>query len=596
MALVIQDGLVEATALERAEEFLASLDEYPDVYHGRGIVICGGGLTYFTNAWVNISLLRHLGCRLPIQLWYLGRGELDERMEELVAPLGVECIDATAQRVLHPARILNGWEVKPYAILHCPFREVLLLDADNCAVSDPEALFRTWEYRDLGALFWPDLGRLDASHASWSIFGVPYRDEPEIESGQIVVNKETCWKALCLTKHYNDFSDFYYRYVHGDKETFHLAFRKAGQPYAMPSRSTRFERGVFFQADFAGQTVFQHRNGAKWTLHGTNPFIPECRFEAECHGFVEALRVAWDGQIGRPRRTPLPEDLGALRHELASRIHRFSRGGTHRVMSFRSDGHLGLGATTEENTWKVFLSDRGVALEIGTRDHATCVLLRQQTGWRSAAGSDALVPIPRKVAASRRPPLSLTEFVEKVQLYAGRFAWHQYALARDLGSDLALVLGPVDSAAALTIARGLSDSGRGPVVLIDTERDDLDGESLSRRWCELFGLEDAIRYLDMDLARALPIVRDLARDRRIRLLVLDGVSRHPDTPADFAEYLALVDPGAVGLVRDRGSREWRLAALDLEAAATLWTRAGIGLMPEDGADGADRVPRSQVRP
>ena len=110
---------------------------------------------------------------------------------------------------------------------------VLLLDADNFAAVDPQYLFDTPEYRETGAIFWPDIGRIVRASPAWSVFGVPYRDEPEFETGQILVDKAKCWKALCLTKYYNDYSDFYYQYVYGDKETFHFAFHRVGQPYAM---------------------------------------------------------------------------------------------------------------------------------------------------------------------------------------------------------------------------------------------------------------------------------------------------------------------------------------------------------------------------
>ena len=56
--------------------------------HGRGIVICAGGVRLFTNAWVCIQMLRRVGCRLPIELWHIGREELDEEMSEILAGLG----------------------------------------------------------------------------------------------------------------------------------------------------------------------------------------------------------------------------------------------------------------------------------------------------------------------------------------------------------------------------------------------------------------------------------------------------------------------------------------------------------------------------
>src|ERR1043165_7848826 len=93
------------------EKFVQTLPAYPGKFEGQGIVICGGGLQYFTNAWVCINVLRELGCTLPIQLWYLGEAEMDRQMKLLVKPLGIECVDAMKVRKRHPARRLRGWGV-----------------------------------------------------------------------------------------------------------------------------------------------------------------------------------------------------------------------------------------------------------------------------------------------------------------------------------------------------------------------------------------------------------------------------------------------------------------------------------------------------
>ena len=285
--------LNSGNARSAAEQFIKRIPSYPAGFEGRGIVICGGGTRYFTNAWICINMLRHLGCHLPIQLWYLGRNELDKRMESWLEPLGVECVDGLEVRKQHPARILNGWEIKPYSIIHSSFKEVLYLDADNVPIVNPEFLFETWHYKEAGALFWPDFGRLKATRSIWKVCGVVYRDEPEFESGQIVVNKQKCWHALCLTMWYNDQSDFFYQHIHGDKETFHMAFRKLNQPYAMPARPIHPLRGTMCQHDFDGRRIFQHRNLVKWDLFGKNKHVEGFRFEAECRGFLEELRRKW---------------------------------------------------------------------------------------------------------------------------------------------------------------------------------------------------------------------------------------------------------------------------------------------------------------
>src|SRR5439155_3065887 len=46
------------------ESFVKTLPEYPGSCEGRGIVICGGGVKYFSNAWVYLRILRILCCSL----------------------------------------------------------------------------------------------------------------------------------------------------------------------------------------------------------------------------------------------------------------------------------------------------------------------------------------------------------------------------------------------------------------------------------------------------------------------------------------------------------------------------------------------------
>ncbi|MGH7967356.1 MAG: hypothetical protein ACREIC_01375, partial [Limisphaerales bacterium] len=99
------------------EEFITRIPAYSGRFKGRGIVICGGGVRYFTAAWVCIRMLRQLGCSLPIELWYRNDKELDEGMKALVAPFGVECINAAKVRRQFPAKIQHRWGLKPYAIL-----------------------------------------------------------------------------------------------------------------------------------------------------------------------------------------------------------------------------------------------------------------------------------------------------------------------------------------------------------------------------------------------------------------------------------------------------------------------------------------------
>ena len=281
---------------------------YEGGFAGRGITVCAGGYLYFTNAWVLIRMLRKLGCRLPVQFWYYGEEEMDGRMRKLVEPYGVECVDARKVAAERGVKISAGWPLKPFSILHSPFEEVLALDADNFPIRDPEYLFEENAYLETGAIFWPDVGRTPPEKAIWKTMGVPFRNEPEFESGQIVVNKALCWEPLNLAMWMNEEgrAEVFYKLVWGDKDTFRFAWHKFGFPFAMTPVPVQMLSvvggpccsGVMCQHDLDGERIFQHRNLLKWQLFGENPWVPGYLFEGECREFLAELRGKWNGRIG----------------------------------------------------------------------------------------------------------------------------------------------------------------------------------------------------------------------------------------------------------------------------------------------------------
>lgn len=282
--------LTEHTARAAADEFVRNIAPYPaSRFAGRGIVICGGGAKYLPCAWVCIGMLRQLGCQLPIELWQLRRSEADARLNDAFEELGVRQICAAEVRLAHPVRYLGGWELKAYSLLHSAFEEVLSLDADNVPVRDPTSLFDAPEFAATGAVFWPDYGRLGPERDIWRVCEVPYRDEPEFESGQMLIDKRQSWRPLQLAMHLNEHSDFYYRHIHGDKETFHMAWRMLGAEYAMVPHPIEPLPGTMCQHDFKGRRLFQHRNMAKWTLNGQNPRVEGFEREEECLTFLREL-------------------------------------------------------------------------------------------------------------------------------------------------------------------------------------------------------------------------------------------------------------------------------------------------------------------
>lgn len=296
--------------LQCSLDVMSNPGRYPEErFKGRGIVICAGGHRYTTCAYVLIRRLRDLGCNLPIEVWYLGKREMDEKSIALFTPYNVRCVDAYEVRRQFPARTLNGWELNPYSMINSSFEEFLFLDADNYPLKNPEYLFDCQEYKDKGAIFWPDYLRLSRDRLIWYACNVEYKDEPEFESGQVLVNKRRCWRELMLTMYMNENSDYYYRLVHGDKETYHMAWRMCGTPYHMinrpilkvPQNGGSIAMG---QHDPNGELLFLHRNMDKWNYSGVNVRVAGFVDEAKAFEYIEQLRGIWDGQISKPVLNP----------------------------------------------------------------------------------------------------------------------------------------------------------------------------------------------------------------------------------------------------------------------------------------------------
>lgn len=357
----------------------------PFAFSGRGVVICGGGIRYFTCAWVCINILRKLGCTLPVEVWHFGKAEMSREMQALLAPLNAVAIDALEFRKKYPVRILNGWELKPYAIIHSSFEEVLFLDADNVPVVNPEFLFETPQYKETGAIFWPDFENLTKDNPIWEICGADYRDEPEVESGQLLIDKNRCWRALNIALHLNEYSDFYYRLIYGDKDTFHMAWRSLGQPFSMTEYPLYPIEDTRCHFDFEGRRVFQHRNTDKWSLQHPNKRIEGFELEEECFEFLEQLRKVWDQRIPFFEIEDKSENEKEAISLLESIPYTYRRVGyDQRTMRFEPEGIIGEGAEGCERFWDITQKKEGICLGIyGEGRDLTCELrLHDDEIWR----------------------------------------------------------------------------------------------------------------------------------------------------------------------------------------------------------------------
>lgn len=384
--------------IQLLEDEIKAISHVPDFSEGRGIVVCVNAKSgwssgkdlphgYLPGAWVLVKELRRLGCQLPVVFAYLGPLEWDPMLTKMVEPLGVTCMDLRQEEQKDPMRILAGWETKVFAILRAPFREVLFIDADNVPVQDPTFLFDSLEYQHHGSIFWPDLRPHDRPEwlppVVWKNLGMEYRDEVDFESGQLLIDKYKCWKELNVCRFLNEHSDYYYRFIFGDKSTFHLAWAKLRRSYAMPSTAAGWSDRAILQHDFSSRLIFQHACQDKPSLqgYGGRGYLIN---QDQCDSHLDDLRGRWSGQLWH-QALPDKQDRNLTQAMIGKDFSYQRMGfGPPRLMRFWPDERIGVGHDKCEDGWNVFSCQGESILVIRHRDgQVTALLTLCQDGiWR----------------------------------------------------------------------------------------------------------------------------------------------------------------------------------------------------------------------
>ena len=400
---------MDAVTIENSAQRLAirrqNLRPMPgNAFAGRGIVICAGGPRIFTNAYVLIHVLRHhLNCRLPIEVWHFGPAELSPRMAELLRALEAQPIDANAAMRLQPPLLSHPWQLKPYAIKWSQFQEVLYLDADQLPVRNPAEVFAWPQYRETGAVFWPDIIDLRADNPVWQICNLAPRRTISIESGQLLIDKERHWESLDLALALNEEAQCLYQFIHGDKDTFLLGAMMSGATYALiPGRPRSDVPWCLYQCDFEGRILFQHRTGAKWNYAGPQLELPQFSHREACELALRELRRKWNGRVFQA--APLRQELQELEDRLTGRSFRLSRPGESDViLQLLAGGEIKAPPAMQPANWHCDERADGPALILSLGDLAPLRLKSSPRGvW--VAGEVLLLPED----AERRPGIHAT--------------------------------------------------------------------------------------------------------------------------------------------------------------------------------------------
>ncbi|MEO9874670.1 MAG: hypothetical protein ABJM26_13355 [Anderseniella sp.] len=380
-------------------------DEYGDgCCRGNGIVICAGGAVMLANSYVLVRVLRDIHkSELPIEIWHLGPAEMPEFLARIFVRMGCVVKDALSVSQSEGLKICDGWQLKVFALRHSSFEQVILLDADQVPLRDPVALFEWPEYRDTGAVFWPDVVDIASDNPIWNMLDLQQDQVRSWESGQMCINKKMHWRTICLVLAINERADTFYRFVYGDKDTFLLAWKMTGSSFALvphlPFQSERF----LVQRDFEGKPVFQHHTNCKWSVTKPNENLEGLKLFAECQGFLDHLAGIWNGHIFHAP----PRSLQAQRieRELAARRYfSMERSGAQTCELELLPGHqIGNGRSHELANWYVDELNEAFFLVMRDRNKTIASLSRQQSGkWlgkRDDGSQEVFCIEPMQVAA-----------------------------------------------------------------------------------------------------------------------------------------------------------------------------------------------------
>lgn len=356
--------------------------EYPEGrFAGQGIVICAGGARVFTNAYVLVTVLRNtLGCELPIEVWHFGASEMSPAMATLLQELDVEVVSALPSIAASGLPIRDGWQLKPFALQHCRFEEVLMLDADQVPVRDPAELFVWPEYLASGAVFWPDIVELREDNPVWEALGLPPRRTISLESGQLLVDKRRHWRALSVVTALNVEAERLYRMIYGDKDTFLIGWQLTGAEFALVPHAPFTDERCLVQRDFAGAPLFQHRTNSKWSYAGSQHQIEGFAHQDDCVEALIQLKRRWNGRVFHA-----PDRSSAARAVEAELV----AAGPHQLEVIADEtltlellplNEIGAGRANDRQNWWCEDDGHGIALVIADADRICYRLKRLDSG------------------------------------------------------------------------------------------------------------------------------------------------------------------------------------------------------------------------
>lgn len=253
---------------------------------GTGILMVGG----YKFSWLsllNIHQLRRRGSKLPIEVYIPDKREYDENFCNVLLPqLNAVCILGYEELPFEDFKNyfnLKRYEYKMMAILTSKFENILLLDADNVVIENPDNLFNWKNYIENQLILWPDTWQrtsnpflfdlvnvtVDYSQVedinNYNLHDLPGAiQNPSTESGMILVNKKSQLNTLLISLYFNIYGfDYYYPLMtqggagQGDKDSYIFAAHAANLPVYQVKQGVSFLGRFSKQGDFISSALGQ---------------------------------------------------------------------------------------------------------------------------------------------------------------------------------------------------------------------------------------------------------------------------------------------------------------------------------------------------
>ncbi|KAI9279197.1 mannosyltransferase putative-domain-containing protein [Umbelopsis sp. AD052] len=228
-----------------------SLFDVRDNSKGVGMVFCVGNDQFFHAATTIRSIRESHKSDIPIEVFYINNNDLSEVKRQYFKTefVNVETVDLS-KYIDDTWTKMEGWSMKPFAVLASSFSQVILSDADSFFFKNPESLLIDPGYRKTGSLFFYDRTYISGwdGGRKWMLSFLPtmsplvhktrfftLTSKHEQESGVVVIDKQKALLGLMSTCRMNDKrerSEVTYSRVHGDKETFWIGYEVMQTGYA----------------------------------------------------------------------------------------------------------------------------------------------------------------------------------------------------------------------------------------------------------------------------------------------------------------------------------------------------------------------------